>query len=96
MGQFSNVLLAFDNAHTVPQRDLDCGPGIGGLNQVYGPNFHTSFFFFFKQNKIKLHINGKRVVINSKNMKQLRSSGRVWCWSSGGIWCWSPGGVWCW
>ncbi len=25
MGQFSNVLLAIDNAHIVPQRALDCG-----------------------------------------------------------------------
>ncbi len=24
MGQFSKVLLAINNAHTVPQRDLDC------------------------------------------------------------------------
>ncbi len=31
MGQFSKVLLAIDNAHTVPQRTLDhvdCGPGL--------------------------------------------------------------------
>ncbi len=44
MGQFSNVLLAFDKSHTVPQRALDCGPGLGGLNQVYGPNCHTPSF----------------------------------------------------
>ncbi len=31
MGQFSRVLLAIDNAHTVPQRALDCEPGLGGL-----------------------------------------------------------------
>ncbi len=24
MGKFSNVLLAIDNAHTVPQRAMDC------------------------------------------------------------------------
>ncbi len=36
MGQFSKVLLAFDNAHTVPQRALDCEPVLGRLNQVYG------------------------------------------------------------
>ncbi len=41
MGQFSNVLLAIDEAHTVTQRALDCGPGIGGLNQVYGLNHLT-------------------------------------------------------
>ncbi len=38
MGQFSK---AIDNAHTAPQRDLDCGPGLGWLNQVYGPNCPT-------------------------------------------------------
>ncbi len=41
MGQFSKVLLAIDNAHTVPQRALDCGPGLGGLKQVYAPNCPT-------------------------------------------------------
>ncbi len=42
MGQFSKVLsIAFDNAHTTPQRALDCGPGLGGLNHVYGPNHPT-------------------------------------------------------
>ncbi len=37
MGQFSTVLLATDKVHTVPQRALDGRPGLGGLNQVYGP-----------------------------------------------------------
>ncbi len=41
MGQFSKVLLAIYNAHTVPQKALDCGPVLGGLNQVYGPNRPT-------------------------------------------------------
>ncbi len=41
MGQFSNVPLAIDNSHTVTQRTLDCGPGLGGLNQVYEPNHPT-------------------------------------------------------
>ncbi len=27
--------------HTAPQRALDCRPGLGGLNQVYGPNRPT-------------------------------------------------------
>ncbi len=31
MGQFSKVLLAIDNAHTVPQRAHDCRPGLYGL-----------------------------------------------------------------
>ncbi len=38
MSQFSKVLLAINNAHIVPQRALDCEPGLGGLNQVYGSN----------------------------------------------------------
>ncbi len=41
MGQFSNVLLAIDKAHTVPQRLMDCGPGLGGLNQLNGLNHPT-------------------------------------------------------
>ncbi len=41
MGKFSKVLLAIDNAHTVPQRALDCRPGLGGLRQLYGPNCPT-------------------------------------------------------
>ncbi len=40
MGQFSKS-LAIDNAHKVPQRALDCGPDLGGLNQDYGPNRPT-------------------------------------------------------
>ncbi len=43
MGKFSKVLLGIDNAHTVPERALDCGPGLGGLNQVYGYNRPTPF-----------------------------------------------------
>ncbi len=31
MGKFSKVLLAIDKAHTVLQRTLDYGPGLGGL-----------------------------------------------------------------
>ncbi len=27
--------------HTQHQKALDCGPGLGGLNQVYGPNRPT-------------------------------------------------------
>ncbi len=30
MGQFSKELIAIDNAHTVPQMAVDCGPGLGG------------------------------------------------------------------
>ncbi len=32
MNEFSKVLLATDNAYTVLQKALDCGPGLGGLN----------------------------------------------------------------
>ncbi len=32
MEQLINVLLAIDKSHTVPQRALDCGTGLGGLN----------------------------------------------------------------
>ncbi len=41
MDKFSKVLLAIHNACTVPQRALICGPSLGGLNQVYGPNHPT-------------------------------------------------------
>ncbi len=41
MGQFCKVPLAIDNAHIVPLRALDIRPGLGGLNQVCGPNHPT-------------------------------------------------------
>ncbi len=41
MGQFSKVRLAIAKVQTVRQRDLDCRPSLGGLNQVYGPNRPT-------------------------------------------------------
>ncbi len=34
MRQFSKISIAIDNAHTTPQRALNCRPGLGGLNQV--------------------------------------------------------------
>ncbi len=40
MGQFSKVLWLLI-LYTQYQRALDCGAGIGGLNQVYGPNHPT-------------------------------------------------------
>ncbi len=40
MGQFSKVWLAIDK-YTVPQMTLYCRPGLGGLNQVYGPILPT-------------------------------------------------------
>ncbi len=33
--------IAIDNAHTAPQRALDCGPVLGGLDQIHGPNYPT-------------------------------------------------------
>ncbi len=47
MCQLVNLLLAIDEAHTVPERTLDCRPGFGGLNQVMGltvllPTFRVS------------------------------------------------------
>ncbi len=42
MGQSSKILLAIDNVHTVPQRALNCGPDLGGLNQVYRSNLSIS------------------------------------------------------
>ncbi len=36
MDQLINALLTIDKAHTVLERALDCGPGLGGLNQAYG------------------------------------------------------------
>ncbi len=44
MGQFSKVLLAIDNAHTVPQRALDGRPELGGLNHVMGPTVPFPLF----------------------------------------------------
>ncbi len=41
MGQFNNVLLAIDKAHTVPQRSLEFGPVLDGLNKVDGHNRPT-------------------------------------------------------
>ncbi len=41
MDKLLNVLLASDKAHTVPQRALDCRPGLSRLNQVYGSNNPT-------------------------------------------------------
>ncbi len=44
MGEFSKVLLAIDNAHTVPQRAPDCRPGSGGLTKFMGPTFPLPLF----------------------------------------------------
>ncbi len=37
MGHLVNVLLSIDEAHILPQRAMEYGPGLGGLNQVMGP-----------------------------------------------------------
>ncbi len=44
MYQLVNILLAIDEAHTVPQRVLVCEPGFGGLNQVMGPTIPLPLF----------------------------------------------------
>ncbi len=41
MDQLVNVLLGIDEAHIVPKRALNSGPGLAGLNQVNGPNHPT-------------------------------------------------------
>ncbi len=33
-----NVILTIDKVHTTPHRVVDCGQGLGGLNQVRGTN----------------------------------------------------------
>ncbi len=38
-----NVLLAIDQAHTVPQRALDGGSGFSGLTRFMGPVTMTLF-----------------------------------------------------
>ncbi len=42
MNHLVNVLSVIDKVHTVPHMALDRRPGLGGLNQVYGPNCATS------------------------------------------------------
>ncbi len=37
MDQLVHVILPIDKVHIAPQRVLDCGPGLDGLNQVMGP-----------------------------------------------------------
>ncbi len=37
MYQSINVLLGIGKAHTIPQRALNYGLGLGGLSQIYGP-----------------------------------------------------------
>ncbi len=34
MDQRMKLILTIDKVHTAPQRVLDCGPGLGELNQV--------------------------------------------------------------
>ncbi len=51
MGQFSKVLQLLI-MHTAPQRTLDCGPGLGGLNQVYGPNHPIPMHLYYITNAL--------------------------------------------
>ncbi len=43
MGQLSKVLWVLI-MHTQHHRALDCGPGLGGLNQVMGPTVPLPLF----------------------------------------------------
>ncbi len=43
MDHFSKVLQLLI-MHTVPQKAMDCIPGLDGLNQVYGPKRPTNVF----------------------------------------------------
>ncbi len=52
MGQFSNALMAIDNIHTVPQRVLDSGPGLGGLNHIMSPTIPLPLFRVSNMNGI--------------------------------------------
>ncbi len=36
-GRHDNVILAIDKVHTAPPMGLDCGPGLGELNQIPFP-----------------------------------------------------------
>ncbi len=58
MDQLSKVLLAIYKAHAVPQRALDCRPGLGGLNKVSEPNHPTPYTatLMIKHYKIKLFL----------------------------------------
>ncbi len=38
MNQSVNVILDIAKVHAAPQRVLDCGSGLGGLNLICGPN----------------------------------------------------------
>ncbi len=44
MDQLVNVIVAIDKLRTTGQRALDCEPGLGGLNQVIGPNISQISF----------------------------------------------------
>ncbi len=59
MSQFSST-IAIDNAHTVPQRVLDCRPGIGELNQVYRPKTKCSLFLYPQTDKNILYDNANK------------------------------------
>ncbi len=58
MSQFSKVLLAIDNAHPVPQRALDCSPGLCGLPSPPTPlpYYHVegagNYLLYMKQLKV--------------------------------------------
>ncbi len=52
MAQFRNALLAINTTNTVPQRALDCGPGLDGLNHIISPNIPLPLFRVSNMNDI--------------------------------------------
>ncbi len=41
----ANIIIMHisDKVHKASERAMDCGLGLGGLNQIYGPNHPTPF-----------------------------------------------------
>ncbi len=41
MDNLTNVLLDIDKVHKTLERAMECGPGLGRLNQLYGHSHAT-------------------------------------------------------
>ncbi len=52
MGQFRQVLLAIDSAHTVPQRALNCRPGNNNKKHFFIKQFNIPFLVLFLVNRL--------------------------------------------
>ncbi len=55
MDQLVNVILAIDKVLTELQSVIDCSSGLGGLNQIYGPNCPNPY----TQRRVQLEKKGK-------------------------------------